>query len=61
MNANIILTKDREGEAVSEDLSQREDGIFTKYLLKSKYSDLVLLFIVALAFIALIFLSASPV
>ena len=61
MNANIILTKDREGEAVSEDLSQREDGIFAKYLLKSKYSDLVLLFIVALAFIALIFLSASPV
>ncbi len=53
----VSLTKDREGDAVS-DLDQRGDCIFMKCLLKSKYSDLVLLCVVAFAFIALILFSA---
>ncbi len=43
------------------DLDQRENCIFMKCLLKSKYSDLVLLCAVALAFIALILFSAALV
>lgn len=45
---------------MSEDQDQREDCIFMKCLLKSKYSDLMLLCTVSLAFIALILLSAAP-
>jgi hypothetical protein len=46
---------------VSEDLEQQKDCILIRCLLKSKYSDLVLLCAVALAFIALILISVAPI